>query len=204
MADLEQPGCFGFVACYEPDTEFCAECPAKHACAAVVSERRIALEKLLAGGVAPLRRGPPKNAHKPVNEGSESTPKPALTSPKETVVTESKRGGSAPKRYTPGEFSKKAAALDASLIRLKIDVPGMLGQGKNPMQDVDRLTYFKIACAVLLEDRRLNRKRVAEEYYKYLGWNERTAASHLSIVANYFVAKGILAVEGEEYIWVAR
>ena len=119
-------------------------------------------------------------------------------------MTEPSVRGSAPKRYNPGEFSKKAAALDASLTRLKIDVVGLLRQGKNPMESVERLAYFKIACQVLLEDRRLNRDRVAKEFHKYLGWTERTSASHLSIVANYFVAKGILAVDGDDYIWVAR
>lgn len=206
MADLEQPGCFGFVVCYEPDGDFCAACNLKGQCAEVVAERRTALEKLLAGGVLPLRRGPLKRAEKPVTDAPKTEPEPTPKPKEELPVTEEKktRGGSAPKRYSPGEFSKKAAQLDESLTKLKIDVVGALRQGRNPMDGIERLTYFKIACNALLQDRTLNRKRVVTDFHHYLGWNERTAASHLSIVANYFVAKGILAVDGDEYIWVAR
>jgi hypothetical protein len=115
-----------------------------------------------------------------------------------------KRGGSEPKRYAAGEMSKKARQLDESLKRLNINAVESLKAGRNPMEGFDRLSFFKIACDLLLADGALDRAKLHKAYTDNLGWDSKTAASHLSIIASYMVATGILAVDGKMLIRVAR
>lgn len=208
MADLDKPGCFGFVVCYEPDSEFCTGCPHEQACSGVVVARRAALEKLLAGGVAGAPKGPPKRADVLVKRVAVATPVPSPVESPEITMEESeakpKRGGSAPKRYDVGQMSKKARQLDESLKRLNIDAVEKLKAGHNPMDGVDRLTFFKLACELLLADGYLDRDKLRKAYTDKLGWDTKTASSHLSIIASYMVAQGILAVDGKSLLRVAR
>jgi hypothetical protein len=208
MADLEKPGCFGFVVCYEPDSEFCAGCAHSQACAGIVAARRTALEKLLAGGVAGAPKGPPKRADAHVKRVAVIAPVASPVESPEITMEETelkpKRGGSAPKRYDAGEMSKKARQLDESLKRLEIDAVAKLKAGHNPMDGVDRLTFFKLACELLLADGYLDREKLRKAYTEKLGWDIKTASSHLSIIASYMVAQGILAVDGKSLLRVAR
>lgn len=208
MANLETPGCFGFVVCYEPGSDFCSGCAHEQACSGVVVARRTSLEKLLAGGVAGAPKGTPKRADALIKPVAETTHVPLAIESPEIVMEEtentSKRGGSAPKRYEIGEMSKKARQLDESLKRLKIDALGKLKAGHNPMEGVDRLTFFKLACDLLLADGYLDREKLRGVYTTKLGWDIKTASSHLSIIASYMVAQGILAVDGKFLLRVAR
>ena len=122
----------------------------------------------------------------------------------EDTEIKSTRGGSSPKKYDVGQMSKKARQLDESLKRLKIDAVGKLKAGHNPMEGVDRLTFFKLACDLLLADGYLDREKLRSTYTEKLGWDTKTASSHLSIIASYMVAQGILAVDGKSLLRVAR
>lgn len=205
MADLEQPGCFGFVVCYEPESEFCSGCPYQAQCSQVVLARRKALESLLAGRVAGAPRGTLKSPLSAIETAVRIEPKVTETPKKETVVeekTETKRG-SLPKRYAPGEMSKKAKALDESLKRLGVDAPALLKAGKNPLAGVERLTFFRMACEQLLTDKALDRNKLRDAYMEKLGWDVKTANSHLSIVGSYLSAHEIVAIDGKTYVRVA-
>jgi hypothetical protein len=143
----------------------------------------------------------------PVSKPAEHAAPAPVAPIKETTMEESKvdkRGGSAPKRYEPGEMSKKARQLDESLRRLGINAPDLLRAGKNPMENIDRLAFFKLACNLLVEEGALDREKLRQAYQTKLGWDAKTAASHLSIISSYMAAQGILAVDGKTLIRVAR
>lgn len=110
--------------------------------------------------------------------------------------------GAAPKNYAVGEMSKKARELALSLAKLGCDAPTLLRAGRMPIPDYERLTYFKMACAMLLADKCLNREKLRDEYMDKLGWTSETANSHLSILASYFMGSGVLALDGTTYLKV--
>lgn len=110
------------------------------------------------------------------------------------------------KHYEPGEMSEKAKQLDEQLRKAGVDAPALLKAGKNPMAALDRPRYFKIACNLLLQEGCLNRDTLRSTLMKDLVWSAMSANSHISIIASYLMATGVVALsdDGKTYVRVAR